>query len=211
MPQYRFSPTRAGRHWWAIFGVAIVLLAIPALLNLVVPERQNPTDQVRLGQFGYDWEIPLDHPDGSPVTCHQSTEALGGHLWDCEGTIVQAMITQGSTDEEHTLERMMRMTLLDYPPDDIPTFREGEALLKIDDRFGAVGMSLPGTGDQEGASMIAIIYGGTAVPELADAVWYSFSDGHPLPQPVLFLLEGMSHPPIPETGTPRLEELTETA
>lgn len=212
MPQYRFSPTRAGKHWWAIFAVAVILLAIPALLNLVVPERQAQTDEVRLGQLGYNWEIPLTDAAGEPLSCRQSTEALSGQLWDCEGTIVQSMIVEGSVDEEHTLERMMRMTLLAYPPADVPTFREGDALMKIDDRFGAVGMSLAGTGEREGASMIAVIFGGPNVPELSDAVWYQFSDGQSLPSPVLFLLDGMSRGPVPqESNTPTLENITEAA
>lgn len=210
MPQYRFSPTRAGKHWWAIFAVAVILLAIPALLNLFVPERQAQTDEVRLGQAGYDWEIPLSDADGEPLSCRQSTEALSGHLWDCEGTTVQSMIVEGSTDEEHTLDRMMRMTLLDYPPEDVPTFREGDALMKIDDRWGAVGMSLAGTGEWEGSSMITVIFGGPKVPELSDAVWHRFSDGQALPTPVLFLLDGMSPGPAPqEPNAPALENTTE--
>lgn len=211
MPQYRFSPTRAGRHWWAVFGVAAVLLALPALLNLLVPDNEDRVDEVRLGQLGYDWEIPLTDAAGEPVACRKSTDVINGYLWDCDGTLVHSMIVEGSNDEEETLRRMMRMEFTQFPPRDIPTFREGESRMVLDDRFGAVGMSLPGTGDRESQSMIAIIYGGAEVPELADAAWYRFTDGQPLPMPVLMLLEGMSDG-APSPGSPEvpmLENITE--
>lgn len=211
MPQYRFSPTRAGKHWWAIFGVAIALLALPALLNLVVPDRVAETDEVRLGQLGYDWEIPVTDAEGEPLACRKSSQVISGYMWDCDGTMIHSMIVEGSENEENTLRRMMRVEFFSYPPPEIPTFREGEARMVLDNRFGAVGFSVPGTGDHEGQSMITLVYGGGQMPELADAVWRQYTGGSQLPPPVLLLLEGMSGtapgPALPEA--PALQNITE--
>ncbi|MGP6175061.1 hypothetical protein [Corynebacterium sp. A21] len=195
MPQYRFSPTRAGKLWCAILGVAALLLALPSLLNLVVPDRPDGTDEVRLGSLGYDWEIPLRDPAGEIISCRKSSDVITGYLWDCEGTMVQSLIVEGPEDEEQTLRRMMRALIIEFPPANAPVFREEEARMVIDPRYGAVGMSLAGTGDREGQSMITLVYGGAEVPELADAVWFHYSQ-QSLPTPVLMLLDGMSPAPI---------------
>lgn len=202
MPQYRFSPTRAAKHWWAIFGTAAVLLALPALLNLIVPERTESDDEIRLGSLGYGWEVPLYDPEGEPISCQQSVDITAGYLWNCDGTIVQSMITEGGTDPERTLRRMMRAMVMDFPPEQAPLFKEGDTRMLIDGRWRAVGMSVEGSGEQEGQTMVTVVRSGTDVPELADAVWYHLTDGSTLPPPVLMLLDDLT-PQTPGVGHER--------
>lgn len=191
MPQYRFTPTRAGKLWWAIFTVAALLLALPTVINLFLPEREGGTDEVRFGSLGYEWEIPLRDARGELVSCSRSSNVIFGYLWDCEGTMVHSIVAEGAEDEEATLRRMMRAHLGSFPPRDALAFREEGSRMVIDPRYGAVGISLVGTGDQAGQSMIVLVYGGPEVPELADSVWFQFSR-QPLPPPVLQLLDSLS-------------------
>ncbi|QGU06180.1 hypothetical protein COCCU_01060 [Corynebacterium occultum] len=205
MPQYRFSPTRAGKLWCAIFAVAALLFALPGILNLLTPEREAGTDEIRLGSLGYDWEMLLHDEQGEVISCSKSSNVILGYLWDCDGTLIQSLLVEGVEDEEVTLRRMMRANLAEFPPEDAPVFREGDARMVIDPRYGAVGMSLAGSDEREGQSMIVLVHGGPEVPELADAVWFQFSR-QPLPTPVLLLLDDIT-PSVPENDFGFLEEL----
>lgn len=179
MPTYRLQPSATRSWWWALFGVTAIIILIPAVLNLLVPSQERE-EEVVLSTAGYSWEIPLD------ITCDPAPLTSMGSGWQCGGVILQSIIAEGGTDSELTLRRMMRALNFTFPPENIPILKEGDMRMLIDDRTSTVGLSLEGTGDQEGQTMVSVITGqGPQVATLSDQVWQSYSGGQELPEVVM--------------------------
>lgn len=208
MPTYRLQPVRAGRYWWAVFGVTAIVLLLPVIINLAVPDRASATDEVRLGTLGYDWEVPVPDPAGEEVlTCAKSTGSISGHAWDCDGVMLQSIIAEGGTEPDRTLRRMVRALDLFPPAEDAPILREGDARMLIDPEWGTIGLSLEGVDEREDLTMVAVISGrGSQTAPLADAVWRAYT-GSPLPGIVREEIRRLENPVTPwgSTGTFNLE------
>lgn len=150
------------------------ILLLPAALLTVVPTRAIDSE-VRLGMAGYSWSIPLD------LRCRPSSGSLTAG-WTCGSVSLQSMIADGGTDPDRTLRRMMRAMLSGLPPEGAEILREGESRMLIDDRARSVGLSLEGTGEQEGRTMVAVLTGpGEEIVPVADKVWEEFT-GQGLPE-----------------------------
>jgi hypothetical protein len=174
MSSYRLQPAAERRWWWSLFGVTAAILLLPAALLTVVPTRAIDSE-VRLGMSGYSWSIPLD------LRCRPSSGSLTAG-WTCGSVSLQSMIADGGTDPDRTLRRMMRAMLSGLPPEGAEILREGEARMLIDDRARSVGLSLEGTGEQEGRTMVAVLTGpGEEIVPIADKVWEEFT-GQGLPE-----------------------------
>ncbi|MCS5478205.1 hypothetical protein NYP18_00860 [Corynebacterium sp. YIM 101645] len=174
MSSYRLQPAADHRWWWSLFGVTTVILLLPAMLLPVLPVRAVASD-VRLGMTGYSWSIPLD------LTCRPDTGAFVGG-WMCGPVSVQTMIAEGGTEPDRTLRRMMRAVASIPPSEGAEILREGQARMLIDERANAVGMSLEGSGEHEGLTMVAVLIGpGRQIAPIADMVWEGFT-GQGLPE-----------------------------
>lgn len=174
MSLYRLQPTTDRTWWGTLFGVTAAILLLPAALLLVVPTRAVH-DPVELGMSEYDWTIPLD------MDCRPSTDVLVAG-WRCDDVLVQTIVAEGGTDPDRTLRRMMRALTYGPAPDGAEILREGDARMIIDDLTSSVGMSLEGTGEQEGRTLVTVLTGpGRDVAPLADTVWREIA-GHPLPE-----------------------------
>lgn len=174
MSSYRLQPAADHRWWWSLFGMTTVILLLPAVLLPVLPVRAVTSD-VRLGMTGYSWSIPLD------LTCRPDTGAFV-EGWMCGPVSVQTMIAEGGTEPDRTLRRMMRAVASIPPPEGAEILREGQARMLIDERANAVGMSLEGSGEHEGLTMVAVLIGpGNQIVPIADMVWQGFT-GQGLPE-----------------------------
>lgn len=194
MPTYRLQPTRAGRYWWAVIGATAIVLLLPALINLAVPDRDAALREIRLSGQGYSWEIPVHDPAGEIMSCRQSTAMITGHAWNCEGATVMSTVTAGGTDPDRTLWRMTRALSLTAPPENAPILREGDARLLIDHEMATLGLSLEGGGEHGEQTMVAVLAGhGAQTAPLADAVWRAYTD-QPLPEVVLAEIHGLRDP-----------------
>ncbi len=196
MPTYRLQPVRAGRYWWAVFGVTAVVLLLPVILNLAVPDRSSATEEVRLSAQGYSWEVPIPDPEepGEPLTCGTSAGSITGQAWDCGGAALESVIAAGGEDPDHTLWRMTRALSLTDPPEDAPILREGDSRLLINHGTGALGLSLEGSGDHDGLTMVAVLSGdGLRTAPIANAVWQAYT-GRPLPELVLAEILALEDP-----------------
>lgn len=191
MSSYRLQPATDRRWWWSLFGVTAAVLLLPAALLPVVPTRAV-SSEVRLGMTGYSWSIPLD------LTCRPGSDLLV-EGWDCGSVSLQTMIAEGGTDPDRTLRRMMRAISSGLPPEGAEILREGDARMLIDAPTASVGMSLEGTGEHEGLTMVAVLTGpGEQVVPLADLVWGKFT-GRGLPE---IVKEAIATPTLEGDGSP---------
>ncbi|QGU03500.1 hypothetical protein [Corynebacterium comes] len=189
MSSYRLQPTTDNRWWWSLFGVTAVVLLLPAVLLPIVPTRAVSSD-VRLGMTGYSWSIPLD------LTCRPDTDVLV-EGWTCGSVSVATMIAEGGTDPDRTLRRMMRAISSGLPPAGAEILREGDARMLIDARSSSLGMSLEGTGEHEGLTMVAVLTGpGEQIVPIADTVWGKFT-GQGLPE---IVKEAIAVPTFEDSG-----------
>ncbi|GAB2503130.1 hypothetical protein CATRI_00700 [Corynebacterium atrinae] len=174
MSSYRLKPA-ASRHWWfALFGATAVIVVIPLVLNLFVPKVER-MEQVQLQMRGMEWTIPLD------MECLDETDLINGEHWVCDGGEIYSMIAEGGTDPERTLRRMMRAITMYFPPEDALTWEDGDARLLIDYELGKVGISLEGSGEQEGLTMVAVLPTGPDALPMVNDVWQTLSGSSELP------------------------------
>jgi len=172
MTLYRLQPASDRRWWVALFGITAVVLLLPALLLLVVPAR-DVAERVVLG--GESWEIPLE------LECRPSTDVLHSG-WSCGELQVQTLLVEGGEDPDRTLRRMMRTMLIMPPPRDAEILKEGDARMLIDDTTWSVGLSLEGTGERAGLTIVTVLTGpGWAISPVADDVWREYT-GQGLPE-----------------------------
>ncbi|GAB3697223.1 hypothetical protein [Corynebacterium nasicanis] len=190
MTSYRLQPATDRRWWFSLFGVTTAVLLLPALLLLVVPTR-SVSEQVVLGSEE-GWGIPLD------MSCRPSSDVLLAG-WQCGDVLAQTMNVEGGTDPERTLRRMMRAMLYLTPSPEAEVLREGTARMLIDDYSRSVGMTLEGSGEDEGVTMVVVLSGpGGQVAPFADTVWREFT-GRELPDVVR---EAIEAPPGGDSGFP---------
>ncbi|MDO5668404.1 MAG: hypothetical protein Q4G50_00175 [Corynebacterium sp.] len=179
MTLYRLQPDRDRRWWLALFGITAAILLLPAMLLPVVPAREV-SERVVLG--GENWEVPLD------MECRPATDVLLSG-WSCGDLQVQTILVEGGEDPDRTLRRMMRAMLMFPPPQDAEILKEGDARMLIDDATRSVGLSLEGTGEREGLTIVTVLTGpGTAISPVADDVWHEYA-GRGLPEIVRSAIE----------------------
>ncbi|MEJ6013959.1 hypothetical protein WG936_08930 [Corynebacterium sp. H127] len=157
MPNYRLKPRLPV---WKITGIVATLLLAPSLISLAVPELDSDRSPLVLSSPMTQWEIPINWPDGGPLTCEEGDELLM-ESWSCDGASVYSIVMEGSEDPENTLKRGMRAALL-FPPGEGELVRDGQHLLyETDD---AIGVATVGTGEHEGLMMVAVVSGAEQRP-----------------------------------------------
>jgi hypothetical protein len=165
-------------------GVAVVLLLLPTVINVAIPERANPYRQLVLDAFGSEWNVPVVTQSGAPVQCELAVDDFVTRSWSCnDQTTIITQIVEGSEDPESTLRRMVRANLaLEAPADaQFVSSEDGRAHLLVDssgyssfwgDPVAAIG--LDGSGDEEDLTAIAII-DGAAAQYYSEAIWGSMA------------------------------------
>lgn len=167
---YQLKPVGGAGLWWSIIGIAAVLLLIPVGINAVVPAKVNNYEQLTVGAFGYDWEIPVVTESDAPVMCEMTSDDLFMKYWECNGdTTVITMMVEGVEDPANTLRRMVRAGLANPVADDIPVVASDDgrahALVQPGIEQGAfvslpiVAVSQRGTGEFEHLTAIAVVNG----------------------------------------------------
>ncbi|MEJ5998101.1 hypothetical protein [Corynebacterium sp. H130] len=152
MPSFRLKPRLP---LWRIGAVVAALLLAPLLLDLVTPRLVDDHSPVTLGAAGNPWENVIEWPEGGELVCKKAGDIMMP-AWDCDGTMIHAMMVEGSRDEENTLKRAMRSILM-VPANEGKFVRDDGVLLFETDE--GIAISQEGTGDFEGQTMIAVVTG----------------------------------------------------
>ncbi|MDR7330732.1 hypothetical protein [Corynebacterium guangdongense] len=171
MATYQLQPARTGRVWWATVGVTLAVLLLPAIVWLFVPPVEPEREPVVLGTG--DWEIETD------LTCEAHLLAATGAGWDCGGVALETITQPTTQDPNQNLRRMVRA--LAYTP--IPraaVTTVGEARVLVDAANGVIGMSVQGTGENEGEQIFAVASGSGDVPAISDEIFRAMT-GQGLP------------------------------
>ncbi len=169
-------------------AVATVMLLLPTVINLAIPDRGGDYRQLSVDAFGVDWRIPVTTADGAEVRCEVSTDDFVSRTWICtEGTTITTQFVEGVRDAENTLRRMIRANSGFAPGSDarVAHSADGRAHMLSEqpsDYPGAplVALSMDGAGDEEGTTAIAVI-SGDAAQYYASAIWASMAQARGLP------------------------------
>ncbi|QTH59704.1 hypothetical protein J5O04_00710 [Corynebacterium hindlerae] len=152
MPSYRLKPRL---QVWKITGLVAALLALPNLVNPVVPVLDDNRSQVKLGDSASDWEIPVEWPEGGPLTCKKDDESMFS-AWTCDGATVSSFVFDNVVDQGNSLKRGIRAVSLSSPgPGRFAT--RGDVLLY--ETADAIGFAQQGTQDHEGKTLIVVVSG----------------------------------------------------
>lgn len=171
MATYQLQPARTGRVWWATVGVTLAVLLLPAIVWFFVPLAVPEREQVVLGTG--DWEIETD------LTCEVNLLAATGVGWDCEGVTLETITQPTTQDPDHNLRRMVRaLAYTPIPRAAVTTVGEGRVL--VDAPNDVIGMSVQGTGENEGEQIFAVASGIGDVPAVSDDIFRAMT-GQGLP------------------------------
>ncbi len=174
MVKYQLQPARTGRVWWATVGVTLAVLLLPGIVWFLVPLAEPEREQVVLGTG--EWEIETD------LNCEVNLLAATGVGWDCEGVFLETITQPTTRDPNHNLRRMVRaLAYTPIPRAAVTTVGQGRVL--VDAANGVIGMSVQGTGENEGKQIFAVASGIGDVPAVSDAVFRAMT-GHGLPDSV---------------------------
>ncbi|AKS12455.1 hypothetical protein NMK91_00535 [Corynebacterium pseudotuberculosis] len=156
MSYFQFRPAMSAKSWWLVAVVVTLLLVLPAALNAVVPSIDFKLKNVILGKKdSFELLVVLD--DGAHLQCKEEMSDLFQPQWDCEGTRINSMVVDGSTDQDHTLRRMMRLNAKVPLPKDAKIFREGN--IRIIEGASQVGLSLAVQGEDEQKTLFVLVTG----------------------------------------------------
>ncbi|WP_311521402.1 hypothetical protein [uncultured Corynebacterium sp.] len=135
MTSYRFPPAQMTGPFFAVLGVAILVLGAPAVLSLAVPEHEPKKEPVVLDNA--DWHQPIDG-----VECSVNYESVANQAWDCGDTLVEAYLTEGVEDDELALRRAVRATTFGPLPNDKVENQDGMLVLRTYTYFPVVAFSV---------------------------------------------------------------------
>lgn len=106
MVQYRPAQlTTAATVWLAVLAT-VVLLVAPWIINAFVADRTADQQTLELG--GYGDMVPVD----TTVSCEGESVILSMRF-DCEGTEVTSIYNEIGKDKRTSLERMLRMSMVE--------------------------------------------------------------------------------------------------
>lgn len=189
--KYQLKPQGRGSLWWSIVGVAAVLLLLPTLINLVIPDKGNDYKQLEIDLLGVDWSVPITTEESAAVLCEETSDEITQKFWSCNGdTTVVTLMVEGVKDPSNTLRRMIDATLFTDVDENL------EAVSSEDGRAHAlyvpaqqsgewwtlpiVALSVQGTGDYEGMTAIAIV-NGNSLDYYSTHIWSSMATERGLP------------------------------
>lgn len=208
---YQLKPVGRASLWWSILGLAFVLLLLPVGINAMVPDKKNNYQQLIVGSFGYEWEVPVVTEAQAPVMCEMTIDDLMMKYWECNGdTTVVTMMVEDVEDPANSLRRMVRAGLTTQVPDDIPAVSSEDgrshAMYVPGETTGGfvnlpiVAVSQRGEGDYEHLTAVAII-NGFSNDYYASHVWSSMATERGLPYEQEFPL-ALEEPEDPFSNSP---------
>ncbi|MFP7365182.1 hypothetical protein SFC07_05305 [Corynebacterium callunae] len=184
--KYQLKPYGRAKLWWAICGVAAILLLLPVLINAVVPDKGGDYKPLAIDYQGLDWSVPITTESGAPVMCEEVSDEIFMKFWECNGdTTVVTIMVENVEDPANTLRRMTDAALTISVPADT------EAIASDDDTAHAMyyepaaadnymqlmpvlALSQQGTGDYEDYTAIAIIKG-SSLDYYGNSIWSSMA------------------------------------
>lgn len=179
MPSYRFEPAPAGSHFAALSAFALAVFLAPSMVWVALPDKNPDIEQVTLSSPAQGWEVPVDEE------CAFTAQSQTGWGYACDGVVVSSMVTAPPADMEKGLRRAARaFARMDGQLSDGAFFRVGDTAALVDESASALAIAQPGTGEQEGKLMLAILQGGGQdVTPVAKDTWSALT-GKPLPDDV---------------------------
>ncbi|MBH5301098.1 hypothetical protein K1I36_00665 [Corynebacterium silvaticum] len=174
MSYFQFRPAMSAKSWWLVAALVTLLLALPAVLNAVVPSIDFKLKNVTLGE-AESIELPVLLEDGAHLQCREEMSDLFQPQWNCEGTKINSMVVEGSTDQDHTLRRMMRFNALSSLPENAEIFREGNIRM-IEGPKDQIGLSLAVQGDDGEQKTLFVLVEGPDVDNAVQLIVNNFQN-----------------------------------
>lgn len=212
--KYQLKPQGQGKLWFAIVGLATLLLLLPTLINLVVPDKGNDYKQVEIDLLGVDWSVPITTEGSAAVMCEETSDEITRKYWNCNGdTTVVTMMVEGVKDPSNTLRRMVNAALFTEVDESLQAVASEDgrahALYVPGEQSGGVwtlpivALSMQGSGDYENLTAVAII-NGESVDYYSTNMWSSMAveRGLPYQQEFPLELEQDMWPDTPAEGFP---------
>ncbi len=109
MTSYRFPPAKMTGPFFAVLGATLLVLGLPAVLSLALPEREPEMEEVVLDDP--EWRQPIEG-----LTCSVNHDSMANQAWDCGDTLVEAYVTEGVEDDALALRRAVRATSFEGMP-----------------------------------------------------------------------------------------------
>ena len=184
--KYQLKPHGRAKLWWFICGLAALLLLLPVILNLVVPDKGGDYKALEIDLSGTDWTVPITNETGAAVMCEESSDEIFMKYWTCnDDTTVVTMMVENVEDPCNTLRRMIDASLyLSVPADtEAVASEDGTAHAMfyqpsqsdgMTQLLPVVALSQQGTGDYEGYTAIALI-NGFSTDYYAQSIWSSMA------------------------------------
>lgn len=206
MKTYRLQPDAAGRTWGIAIGIAAVVLILPVVVWLLAPAPASSSERVVIDEGG--WNIALD------AECEANPLPTGLEGWDCGGVGVETMTESANDDPDLALRRMTRALGGSQLNTEDRILREGDTRMLIDGRSFLVGMSVQGSGEQDGTQLFVVLNATAGnLDHLASlsAEVYQGLNGEELPEFVTGLIADMGQSLLPGWLTPELRRSPEVA
>lgn len=121
--------------FFAVLGVALLVLGTPAVLSLALLDHDPETEPVVLDDP--EWRQPIDG-----VECSVNYDSVANQAWDCGDTLVEAYLTFDVDDDELALRRAVRATTLGSMPKEKVENHDGMLVLRTNTYVPVVAFSV---------------------------------------------------------------------
>lgn len=153
---YRLQPPRMGAGLTAVLLSAAVLLFVPTVYWLTLPDQLRPAEPLVIG----DVAVPME--------CTPTAGLLPSEGWYCGDTTVTVTETPGVADAELAARRALRNIAFGTDPAG-PVALSGSALVLADAPIGAAALILPAPNEapEENTAFVVTFEGADAASVLA--------------------------------------------
>ncbi|WP_178945794.1 hypothetical protein [Kocuria sp. TGY1127_2] len=175
---YRIKPRFGARAWWAIVGVAVILLGAPAVINAAVPDAAPVMSRVELGSEDYGWTIGMRDRDGSELVCEQHFDDPMTERWTCGQTEIRTTVVENAEDQDLALRRIIRGVGVGWRvlDENVPLRHRAEARQIEDTAADATAISLEGSGEHRDQTIMVVVSGPDRM-KYSDLVWHNVTSG----------------------------------
>lgn len=178
MPQYRFSPQRPQRMFWAVTGFLVILLGTPALLAVALPtDTQTEPEEVVISGPMSEWKTSVPG-----LECEPDPMAITMNGWYCDDLYIQGAQTIDVDDDALALQRGVRAYQMAEMPEG-EVYEDNGTFALYDAPSRTLAFSFPHQQDNIDQQVFL-----TGSPEsilpVAEDIWDTFTDDQ-LPEAVV--------------------------
>lgn len=166
---YRPTPSESRTGWLGFIGLVAILLLLPACINRFVSPQPQASEPVVLTGIDHTWEIPLTLGDNAArISCLTSSDDPMAVTWKCRDLTISSIVVSTTDNKDLLLRRIAHALVL--PPElslssatvhtvVLNTRSISDARILVDRDRGFMAVSVTGTGDQDGTTLVAAVHG----------------------------------------------------